>query len=220
MAASVSWNGMNLSHFLSISLSCCLGKRWGWNGWSSGSMRNSCCAALWIPRSVFLQLSDPRPLFQSLYIRYTTFSLTAFLSLNCKVLFICCLLPLSVCVFQNPLCSAFSKSGFMCAAKTDSTFTLRSHLDRSVLSFEKAGRTVTYACAQQSLTLCCKYIDGCHVNIFGAVIEKVSKYWLASINHFKVITYTDCNQIRKPSSHYRWESPLSWGGVEQCSSKL
>lgn len=88
-----------ISHFLS----CFLGKRWGWNGWSSGSMWNSCCAALWIPRSVFLQLSDPRPLFQSLYVRYTTFSLTAFLSLNCKVLFICCLLPLSVCVFQKPL---------------------------------------------------------------------------------------------------------------------
>lgn len=73
LAASISWNGMNLS--LSIFfLSCFLVKRWGWNGWSSGSMWNSCCAALWIPRSVFLQLSDPRPLFQSLYVRYTTFS--------------------------------------------------------------------------------------------------------------------------------------------------
>lgn len=145
-----------ISHFLYFFLSCFLVKRWGWNGWSSGSMWNSCCAALWIPHSVFLQLSDPRPLFQSLYVRYTTFSLTAILSLNCKVLFICCLFRLSVCVFQYPLCSSISKSGFMCAAKTDSTFTLRSHLNRSVLSFEKAGRTVTYACAQQSLTLCCK----------------------------------------------------------------
>ncbi len=90
-----------------------------------------------IPRSVFLQLSDPRPLFQSLHVRYTTFSLTAFLSLNRTALFICCLLPLSVCVFQNPLRSAFSKSGFMCAAKTDSTFTLRSHLDRSVWVLRK-----------------------------------------------------------------------------------
>lgn len=127
----------SLSLSTRFSLSCFLGKRWGWNGWSSGSMWNSRCAALWIPRSVFLQLSDPRPLFQSLHVRYTTFSLTAFLSLNRTALFICCLLPLSVCVFQNPRCSAFSKSGFMCAAKTDSTFTLRSHLDRSVWVLRK-----------------------------------------------------------------------------------
>jgi len=63
-------------------------------------------------------------------------------------------------------------------------------------------------------------MKGCHVNIFGAVIEQVSKHAHASINHFEVITYTDCNQIRKHCFHYRWESSLSWGGVEQCSSEL
>ncbi len=116
MSVFLSLNGTieSLSLSTRFSRSCFLGKRRGWNGWSSGSMWKSRCAALWIPRSVFLQLSDPRPLFQSLHVRYTTFSLTAFLSLNRTALFRCCLLPISVCVFQKPSVFCFLKVWFMC----------------------------------------------------------------------------------------------------------